>query len=565
TLAEAIKPLRATYRSAMAKLIDQRQTLAAPLYDAYDRALAAYQDELTRATQLDEAARIKAVRAHVASLREASGKPLASPGAPTVATVSPPGLGVGDKADAVAVPVAPPLPASQVLPPLPKASQDDIRALVDWMFRVKDNWISVAEGPVSRQIRQSADLPRGNLKVVGLNLNLDNLAEDPEIPKYLATVGGLTDLEDLRLSFSRYSKGPLALETLRGLTKLKALTLSGLFDDSGFPHLIGLKALTDVRILGRGFTGTGLGYLGTGIETLDFTGETHLTAEGLAYLPRFQKLRILKCGQCPNLRDEMLGSLGYLPELETFEVHQTAVDGSFLTHLAGHPKLKSLTMHSTPKFQPDHLVHLGSLKSLESVTLPPLDPPAEVLASLAKIGNLSSLQFSPPFNGESLAGVTGFRALTSLRILDCPISNAGWAAIAEAMPELKSIQFSRPKDSKAPESFAAMGEHLGRLKNLTFVEAGSSGITDDWMTAIGRLKGLTSFHVSSPLVTDAGLLQIRDLPLTALRINGTAISDASVPTLKGFPNLISGYIYFPSGMSPAGIAEVKDYLDNQKK
>ncbi|MCB1092678.1 MAG: hypothetical protein KDL87_14175, partial [Verrucomicrobiae bacterium] len=155
-LSAAIKPLRATYRSAMAKLIDQRQTLAAPLYDAYDRALAAYQDELTRATQLDEAARIKAVRAHVASLREASGHALAGTGPPAVATVSPPGPGVGDKADAVAVPVAPPLPASQVLPPLPKASQDDIRALVDWMFRVKDNWISVAEGPVSRQIRQSA-------------------------------------------------------------------------------------------------------------------------------------------------------------------------------------------------------------------------------------------------------------------------------------------------------------------------------------------------------------------------------------------------------------------------
>ncbi len=73
---ESLRALRKTWREQMGLLIEQREQAAAPLHAAYDRALAAYQEELTRAGQLDEAARVKDLREHLSSRRESSAPPM---------------------------------------------------------------------------------------------------------------------------------------------------------------------------------------------------------------------------------------------------------------------------------------------------------------------------------------------------------------------------------------------------------------------------------------------------------------------------------------------------------
>jgi len=81
---------------------------------------------------------------------------------------------------------------------------------------------------------------------------------------------------------------------------------------------------------------------------------------------------------------------------------------------------------------------------------------------------------------------------------------------------------------------------------------------------VSGFRTLINLDLGTSPVTDAGLVHLQDLPLTALRISTTSITDASIPTLKKFPKLISKYIYFSEKMTPAGIAEVKAHCDSRK-
>ena len=67
---ESLKKLRSTYRTALAKLNQERQTKAKPYYDRYDLLLEAYQKELTQQKRLDDASKVKSVRDEVAKARQ---------------------------------------------------------------------------------------------------------------------------------------------------------------------------------------------------------------------------------------------------------------------------------------------------------------------------------------------------------------------------------------------------------------------------------------------------------------------------------------------------------------
>ncbi len=551
-LPAALAPLRTTYRTTLATLLANRDQLAAPLHAAYDRALATYQDELTRTQKLDEATRVKAVRDHASSRRESKPEPAAPSGS---TTASPPPVGQ-TSATLPPPPVAPPLTADKILPPLPKPSPEDIAALANWILNDLNGRVTLMEGPSRRVIEKGEPIPRGNLKVVGIYIYA--FPNDEPSRKFLDLLGGLPDLESL--SIARHS-GVFPIASLRGLTKLKSLTLGlGKFDDSEFPHLASLTELTEVTFSSiSGFTGTGLGYLGEGITELKLNPCPHLTTEGLAYLARFRKLSSLNLYNAKGFTDEALRPLAGLSELETLLVNGTLLEGSFLTFLPDNSKLKTIDLSETAKFQPQHLIHLGKLKELETVSLPPLDPSAEAMASIAALGNLKEIQFFAPFTGEPLTGVKGFRALTKIYLDACPITDAGWAAIAESMPNLKDLTYARFADAKGPVSAAAMGEHLGKLRSLESVAAMHAGMTDEWMPAIAKLKSVRRLSLQGAGLTDAGLVSLQDMEITHLIIRQTGLTDAAVPTLKRFPALRTGEFHQTKITDPV-LAEFGEFL-----
>jgi hypothetical protein len=67
---QALKPLRENYRVALAKIDADYLKRFQPIADRYDQALAGLQMELTKASKLDDATRIKGVREQLAKARE---------------------------------------------------------------------------------------------------------------------------------------------------------------------------------------------------------------------------------------------------------------------------------------------------------------------------------------------------------------------------------------------------------------------------------------------------------------------------------------------------------------
>jgi len=559
---ETLKTLRKTYRSTMATLLATRDKNAAPLHAAYDRALAAYQEELTKVQKLDEALRVKAVREHVTAQRETSTPSV--PSSPTATTKTPAApLGSSGKTPVPVAPTALPLPADKVLPlPVP-ATQEEIRKLCEWVHQ-KGGSVRLRIDGRDVTFEKNDALPKGRLTLVHVGVYQLSFEENDNERQWFTLMGRVTDLESMG-----YSKNPgmMPVEDLRGLTKAKSLNLTpAAVDDAAFAHLSGLKNLESLDVGGYGmkqFTGEGLGYITENLQELSTNSPT-LTAKGLAYLPRFKKLRRLVLSGS-SVTDAMLQGLAALPELEELEVADTKLDGSFLAFLPAKSKLKRLFLESVQSFKPEHLVHLTKLKNLEILSLPPCDPGPVGMAAIAKLDLLRELifTFNTTFTGEPVKGLKGFASLQFIDLHVAPLTDAGLEEIAAAMPGLTRLalsQDSRNKGVITPEGFGAF---LGRLRSLTALQLGGEGITDDWMPAIAQAKALDYLMLTGAQITDQGLVPLMKLPLGYLRLDGTPITDAVIPVLKTCPTLNN----VPVGgtkMTDAGKAELQRVLEGNK-
>ncbi|MDP1586116.1 MAG: SUMF1/EgtB/PvdO family nonheme iron enzyme [Prosthecobacter sp.] len=556
---ETLKALRKTYRATMVTLLATRDKNAAPLHAAYDRALAAYQEELTKAQQLDEALRVKAVRKHVAGQRDpGAGSSSPQPGNADPGARTPPLLGQGTSI----VPTAPPLPADKVLPPPVPATQEEIRQLCEWAQQ-KGGSVRLRIDGRDVNFGKNEALPKGRLTLVHVGVYELSFEGNGE-RQWFALMGRVADLESM--SFSK-NPGTMPMEDLRGLAKVKALSLTpASVDDAAFAHLTALKSLHTLQVGGYGmrqFTGAGLGYINENLQELRTNSPT-LTAEGLAYLPRFKKLRRLVLSNSV-VTDAMLQGLAALAELEELELTDTSLDGSFLAHLPANSKLKRLVLTNVKNFKPEHLVQLGRLKQLEVLSLPPVVSDPAAMAAIAGLDQLRELNFINHafFTGESVKGLKGFRSLTNLGLGVCVLTDAGLEAITGAMPELKHLSMDFGIKSKATFTPEGLSSHLGRLRNLTSLLLNGDGFTDEWLPHVARCKGVGYLMLTNARVTDQGVAHLMKLPLGYLRLDGTLVTDAVVPILKTCPTLGS----VPVGgtkMTDAGKAELQRVLEGNK-
>ncbi|MFN0077497.1 MAG: protein kinase domain-containing protein [Prosthecobacter sp.] len=548
-----LKTLRKTYRTTMATLLATRDKNAAPLHAAYDRALAAYQEELTKAQKLDDALRVKAVRDHVSTQREKTAAPQPSiPSTGVTATSA-----ASAKTSAPIAPTAPPLPADKVLPPPPKATPEEVRALCEWVLG-KGGSVEVLDGGQRRTVKSLDELPKSKLTL--LHFFIYELPMDDEGKKWLAVLGRVPELESM---YFNKNPGTMPMEVLRGLTKVKSLRLTPTaVDDAAFAHLTGLKSLEKLAItyMCKQFTGTGLGYINENLLEFSTDSQT-ISAEGLAYLPRFKKLRRLDLTNSA-VTDVMLQGLAALPDLEELEVTGTKLDGSFLAHLPTKSKLKRLVLSGVPTLKPEHLIQIGKLKQLEIIIMPPVPIGDSALAALAGLGALRELNFevNTTFNGEGFKGLKGFSSLTNLFLSSSPVTDAGLEAIASAMPGLTRLDLSKDSRSKGTFTPEGFGDFLRRMKNLTSLQLGGDSFTDAWMPAIAQAKGVTYMMLTYAKVTDQGVAHLMKLPLGYLRLDGTLVTDAVVPILKTCPTVTN----VPVGgtkMTDAGKAELQRVLE----
>ncbi len=553
---EILKTLRKTYRATMTTLVANRDKSATPLHAAYDRALASYQEELTKAQKLDDALRVKAVREHVSTQRET---PVA-PQPTTPATGAAISSAASGKTSVPIAPTAPPLAADKVLPPPPKATSEEMPAIAESLLQViakSSGNLTIFDGVQQRTVQSLADLPKGKINIVRVYI-YGLPAEDTD--KTMALIAKLHDLESLAF---KANPGKFPIEQLRGLTKLKNLEFSPRsLDEAAFAHLTGLKALENFAINGcQQFTGLGLGYLNKDLKVIALAS-CPLSAEGLAYLPRFKKLTKLNLTNLTTLNDTMLTGLAALPDLDDLYVPSSSMDGSFLGHLPPTSKLRLLTLGDMKTFKPENLAHIAKLKQLEVLSLPPVTIGSTELAALGSLRMLRDLLVisNATFTGEGFKGLKGFGSLTLLELGESPVTDAGLAAIAETLPHLKDFRMTHAPEFKSPSTAAGFAVLTSRLKELKELQLIGSGITDDWMPAIAQAKGVDYLMLFRASVTDQGVAQLMKLPLGYLRLDNTQVTDAVIPILKTCPTLVNVPVN-GTKMTDAGKAELLRVLD----
>jgi hypothetical protein len=97
---------------------------------------------------------------------------------------------------------------------------------------------------------------------------------------------------------------------------------------------------------------------------------------------------------------------------------------------------------------------------------------------------------------------------------------------------------------------------------IVWLKLGDTQITDEALTAIGKLKNLQKLHLERTAVTDAGLKKLTGLTyLEYLNLYGTKITDAGLADLAGLKALRSVYVW-QTKVTEAGITALKQALPN---
>lgn len=551
SIPESLKALRKTWRTQMTALLAKRDAspAAKELDAAYDRALAAYQDELTRAQDLDGALRVKAVRER-GPHPSVPMAPAASPTASAPAPLSTPA----------------PLAAADVLPTPTPASQEGIRRLCEWVLQ-KDGTVDLHDDGSRQSFKKGQALPKGNLTPVKISVYELSFKKENSEREWFTLIGQIPSLEEL--AFTK-NPGTMPIEDLRGLVNLRSLSLAvDTVDDAAFAHLTGLKKLEVLKIGGYGikqFTGTGLAYIAPGLVEF-YTNSPTLTPEGLAQLARFKKLKRLTVSgnnfaePSTTLLDAGLAGLASMPDLEELFVPELVVDGSFLDFLPANSKLKWLDLYGIPTFKAENHRHLAKLKLLEHLDHPATDPGPEGMSILAGLPSLKEfyLHEIPGFTGEAFRGVKGFRALERLGTGSCPTSDAGFDAIASALPDLKSLSFGNAESYQVTVTPEGFSRAITRFKNLDNLQINGERTTDAYLPAIAQLEKIDYLMLTYARISDEGLRPLMKLPLGYLRLDGTPVTDAVIPILQTCPTLHN----VPVGgtkMTEAGKAKLAEWL-----
>ncbi len=357
---------------------------------------------------------------------------------------------------------------------------------------------------------------------------------------------------------------------LRGIHKNKGHD----FTNAGLLHLLCLKKLRHLDLsVNYGLTdecSTTLKQM-TLLESLNLSG-TRITVASLPDIIQLKNLGVFHVPKFPLDKNtigyfeqmplrELWGisnpkkSFHFLPRLSHLEkLPSTGSDyikDTDLVHLQHISKIKSLQVILTKSLsdtsQLKYLQNLLELENLEIIRRNLVEPPYDLsgLHCLAKIPNLKKistgwmndryleaishctqvthLDFEATGKRVTQAGLLHLKNMHSLKSIDLDRS---WASdkmleILGQMPSLERINFQRwnpwhPKKQRQIKKrmYAVSSlKHLKRLTNLKELYLPGYDIDDEALAYIGSLKTLEVLGIGGgPHITNAGLLQLKDLP-----------------------------------------------------
>lgn len=536
TLPESLKKLRGTWRGAEAGYAKQRNTLAAPLFDAYDKALDAFQTELTKQNKIDDALRVKTARDELVQ-RRSSIAPAA---------------------------VETPAPAKTTMPT--PAASTTVEASSSW--RKAAEWILGVGGEIRIRrsdggqltLKDAKDLPGGRFDITNIILNLPNGKGAQITDDDLTRFNGLRGIEVVNLTH------------LPGVTGAGLAALAASAD-----------SMREVTLYDVGLQPQHVGFIAQfkNLKNLTFDGLKDATSESLTRLGELRELRNLRMLQTPAFDDRALLALAGLTKLEGFDTTNATftdegmaafkgmkdlknlnlggikgVRGPGLVHIAGASGLTKINLGST-QVTDESLAAISGLKNLTDVNLSNTSVTSACLKHLGPLKQLRSLNLSAEkFTGVGLDALTGCNELRQLVCgggggnPPCNMTDDGLRDLAKAaLPKLEQLNIKGQTITDA--GYAHLAAY--KLKQLDVEK--QPGV--EGMRAIATISTLETLNFGSGPAGDAEVV-----PLTALKglkhlsFYISEVTDAALPGLLAMPNLKSFYFY-QSKITPAAIEAAK--------
>lgn len=505
TVPEALQKLRAAFRTALAKIEADRRTRQDPLLRALDKELARLQDDLTRAQRLDDALKIRAAREQLVD-------ELATTTSAESASVD--GAGVDD-----------PPPAADG----PKPKERDVAS---WVLSVGGGLLIEAQGK-AQQVSKPEELPKGRFetKEIVIHQGRDSAKISDDDLARLESVPGLEKFELIGGAV----QGP-GLSVFPKLPRLKELTLDkNPVGDDALMHLAKATSLERLSLKECPLTGAGLKWLAELQLTDLFLNGTKLDNAGAELLARLPALWWLNISGT-QITSEALAALKKAPRLGAIDASRTNLSGPAFASVLEFPRLKNLYCTEAHLTDAEFKV-LSNAKNLEVLAVNGNAPSSGAWENLGRLKALQVLVVGGDgLTGEELTPLSGLPELSSLEIWGAPLTAAGWDAISESFPRLRSVSASPLKagDSLTP----AMVASLARLKSLDKLTLHHYRASNETMEAIAGLTGLKTLDLTRIRTSASSFSHLANLPnLEELNLRGNPVTDDHVRNLTGMKML----------------------------
>jgi hypothetical protein len=329
----------------------------------------------------------------------------------------------------------------------------------------------------------------GNIRALILNANFG----DADMP----VVAGLANLHWLNLSGTNVTDR--GLNTLRPLTQLRGISLSGHITDKGVEVL---RVFTD-------------------LEHLSFEDCKRVTDRGFAHVGQLHKLTDVNTPI--NISDESMRQLGTLRALQTIHLKGLTITDHGLQHLAHATKLRTLVL--PPAVTGSGLSHLRGSTGLSTILLSraTTDEGVRQLASfpevtrvdlrscsavtstgvapLRALPNLRSISLGPSATDETIRDLTTFPALTQIELSLADVTDACVASLTQ-VPQLESLQISNKIRVEALSKLSS----IKTLKSLTLM----GEFSDDVVPVLLQFDHVATLTLHNSNVSEAGIKQLQE-------------------------------------------------------
>jgi hypothetical protein len=199
------------------------------------------------------------------------------------------------------------------------------------------------------------------------------------------------------------------------------------------------------------------------------------------------------------------------------ETAVSLVDGVHLSSL----RLTILTLSGIP-FTNELLGTLGSPIALGSLTV---DATGVSLTAIARFRALQILHAAGmAIDSESLCSIESLVSLSSIGLRNTDLTD-------DHLPFLASFPRLQVLDIAYNPNVGNNLESLTSARQVYWIYLSTTAVANESLSPLGRLPSLQRLGLQCTAVTDAGLSELRDLPLTYLNLAGTAVTDDGLAAL----------------------------------